>query len=57
MASKNERETCKQVESPSVNVNPESVFQEDVRAGSSKLGVGFSSMRGEKKTKEEPRLN
>ena len=38
----------KQVETPGVNGNPEDVSKEDVRAGSSKLGFGFSSMRGEK---------
>ena len=48
MASDNETETCKQLESPGVNGNPEDVSQEDARAGSSKLGFGFSSMRGEK---------
>ena len=48
MASDNETETYKQVQSPGVNGNPEGVSIEDVRAGSSKLGFGFSSMRGEK---------
>ena len=48
MASDNETETCKQVESPGVNGNPEDVSKEDARAGSSKFGLGFSSMRGEK---------
>ena len=48
MASDNETETCKQVESPGVNGNPEDVSREVARAGSSKLGFGFSSMRGEK---------
>ena len=48
MASDNETETCKQVESPGVNGNPEDVFKEDARAGSSKFGFGVSSMRGEK---------
>ena len=48
MASDNETETCKQVESPGVNGNPEDVSKEDARAGSSKFGFGFSSMRGEK---------
>ena len=48
MASDNETETCEQVESPGVNGNPEDVSKEDARAGSSKLGFGFSSMRGEK---------
>ena len=43
-----ETETCKQVESPGVNGNPEDVSKEDARAGSSKLGFGFSSMRREK---------
>ena len=48
MASDNETETCKQVESPGVNGNPEGVTKEDARAGSSIFGFGFSSMRGEK---------
>ena len=48
MASDNETETCKQVESPGFKGNPEHVAKEDARAGSSKLGFGFSSMRGEK---------
>ena len=48
MASDNEAETCKQVESSGVKVNPHDVSKEDVWAGSSKLGFGFSSMRGEK---------
>ena len=48
MASDNEAETCEQVESPGVNGNPEDVPKEDARAGSSKFGFGFSSMRGEK---------
>ena len=48
MASDNETETCKQVESPGVDGNPEDVSKEDARAGSSKLGFGFFSMRGEK---------
>ena len=48
MASDNEAETCKQVESPGVNENPEDISKEDVRAESSKLGFCFSSMRGEK---------
>ena len=48
MASDNETETCKQVESPGVIGNPEHVSKEDARAGSSKFGFGFSSMRGEK---------
>ena len=48
MASDNETETCKQLESPDVNGNPEDVYKEDARAGSSKLGFGFSSMMGEK---------
>ena len=48
MASDNETETCKQVESPVVNGNPKDVSKEDARVGSSKFGVGFTSMRGEK---------
>ena len=48
MAFDNETVTCKQLEYPGVNVNPEDSSKEDVRAGSSKLGFGFSSMRGEK---------
>ena len=44
----NETETCKQVESPGVNGNHKDVSKEDARAGSSKFGFGFSSMRGEK---------
>ena len=48
MASDNETETCKQVESPVVNGNPEDVSKEDARATLSKFGFGFSSMRGEK---------
>ena len=48
MASDNETKTCKQVESPGVNGNPEDVSKENGKAGSSKFGFGFSSMRGEK---------
>ena len=48
MASDNGTETCKQVESPGVNGNPEDVSKEDAKAASSKLGFGFSSMREEK---------
>ena len=33
---------------PGVNGNNEEASKEDVRAGSTKLGFGFSSMRGEK---------
>ena len=47
MASDNETETCKQVESPGVIGNPKDVFKEDARAGPNKFGFGFSSMRGE----------
>ena len=48
MASDNETETCKQVESPGVNGNPEDNSKKDARAGSSRFGFGFSFMRGEK---------
>ena len=48
MTSDNETETCKQVESRGVNGNPEDSSKEDAKAGSSKFGFGFSSMRGEK---------
>ena len=48
MASDNETETCKQVESPGVNGNPEDASKQDARAGSSKLAFGSSSTRGEK---------
>ena len=48
MASDNETVTCKQLEYRGVNVNPEDASKVDVWAGSSKLGFGFSSMRGEK---------
>ena len=48
MASDKETETCKQVESPGIKGKPEGVSKEDARAGSSKLGFGCSSMRGEK---------
>ena len=48
MASDKETETCKQVESHGVNGKPEDVAKEDARAGSSKFGFGFCSMRGEK---------
>ena len=48
MAADNETETCKPVESPGVNGNPEDVSKEDAKAGSSKFGFGVSSMRGEK---------
>ena len=48
MASDNETETFNQVESPGVNGNTGDVSKEDARAGSSKFGFGFSSMRGEK---------
>ena len=46
MASENETETCKQVESPGVNGNFADVSKEDARAGSSKFGFDFSSVRG-----------
>ena len=36
------------MESPGVNGSPEDVSKEEARAGSSKFGFGFSSMRGEK---------
>ena len=39
---------CKQVESPAVNRKPENFSKEDARAGSSKFGFNFSSMRGDK---------
>ena len=48
MASDNETETCKQVESRGANGNLEDVSKEDARTRSSKRGFGFSSMRGEK---------
>ena len=48
MASDSETETCKQVESPGVKGNHEDISREDARAGSSKFGSGFSTMRGEK---------
>ena len=48
MASDNETEIWKQVKCPGVNKNPEDVSKKDARAGSSKFGFGFSSMRGEK---------
>ena len=48
IASDNETEICKQEEIPGVNGNPEDVSKENARAGSSKFGFGFSSMRGEK---------
>ena len=51
MASDNDTETCKQVESAGVNGNPEDASKEDARAGSSTFGFGFSSMRGEKEDK------
>ena len=51
MLSENETEICKQVESRGVIVNPEDASKEDVRAGSSKLGCGFSSMWGEREDK------
>ena len=51
MASNNETETCKQVDSPVINGNPADASKEDVRARSSKLGFRFPSMRGEKKSK------
>ena len=52
MASDNKIETCKQVDLlASVNGNPGDAFKEDVRAGLSRLGFGFSSMRGEKEDK------
>ena len=38
---------------PGVKGNPEYVSEKDVRAGSSKLGLGFSEMRERKKTEEE----
>ena len=41
MASDNETETCKQMESPGVNGNLEDVSEEDARAGSSEFGFGF----------------
>ena len=51
MASDKETETCKQMESRGVNGNPRNISKEDVRAGSSKFGFGFSSLRGEKEDK------
>ena len=48
MASDNETETCKQVESPGVIGNPEDVSKEDAKAGSSKFSFGLSFMRREK---------
>ena len=54
MASDNETKTCKQVESPGVNGNPEDVSKEYAKAGSSKFGFGFSSMRGEKGDRRRP---
>ena len=48
MASDNETETCKQVESPGLDGNPEKVSKVDAKAGSNNFGFGFSSMRGEK---------
>ena len=53
MASDNETETCKQVESPGVNGNPEDVSKEDARAGSSKFRLGFLPCGERKKTEEE----
>ena len=41
MASDNETETCKQVESPDVTGNPEDVSKKVARVRSSKLGFGF----------------
>ena len=57
MASDNEAETCKQVKPPGVNVNAEDASKKEVRAGSSKLSFGFSSMRGEKEDKKEHHTN
>ena len=54
MASDNETETtCKQLEFPGVNRNPEDASKEGVGAGSSKLGVGFFLCRERGKTEEE----
>ena len=47
----NETQTCKQEESPGVNGNPDDVSKKHTRAGSSKLGFGFSSMCAEKQDK------
>ena len=56
MAFDNEAETCKQVESPGVIVNPAEASKEDVRAGSIELAFGFSSKRGEKEDKRRAAL-
>ena len=56
MASDNETETCKQVESPGVNVNPEDTSKEEFWAALSKLCPGFSSMGERKKTEEEQHM-
>ena len=52
-----EGETCKQVESPAVNVKPEDASKEDVPAGSSKIGFGLFSMRERMKTEEGQHTN
>ena len=46
MASDNETETCKQVESPGVNGNLENVSKEDARAGSKKFWFWLSFHAG-----------
>ena len=45
------------MESPGVNVNPGDASEEDVQAGSSKLGLGFSSMRREKEDRRRAAHN
>ena len=52
MASDNETETCKQVESPGVHGNAKDASKEDARAWSSKFGFGFFFMRGEKEDRK-----
>ena len=51
MACDNETETCKRMESPGFNGNPENGLKENVRAGSGKSGFRFFSMRGERERK------
>ena len=45
------------MESPGVNVNPGDASEEDVQAGSSKLGLGFFSMRREKEDRRRAAHN
>ena len=56
MASDNETETCKQVESPGVNVNPEDASKEEARQDRVSWVLVFLLCGERKKTKEEQHM-